>query len=134
MVSSEGLPLRSDNAADCQFLLLKTPLSPDGSRYTLVHMWARDLGLNLTGHRLEDVLEMVNDQTKAIFITGSRNHLITATARDLKFGGGVTTIKHIEVPSEDEYVSLVYKPGTNECLVKLGNIDEAKEVLVFEGF
>jgi hypothetical protein len=134
MVSSEGMPLRTDNAANCQLLLLQTPLPENTTRHTLVHIWAGDFELNLPGHRLKDILNLTNDETTAIFVTGSRNHSIVSAARDLKYDGGINTVKHIQAPSQSGYVNLVYRPTTNESLVKVGNIDDTREVLVFEGF
>ncbi len=131
--STEDLPIRTDNASDCNIFLIKTPRKDGPTQYSLVHVWAGDLDLNLPGAKQKDIAALTNKESVAIGITGGRSASITATAMDLKHEG-ITTVKHIHVPTDNRYVSTVYRPETNEILIRIGADVDATEVWIYDGF
>lgn len=133
MASTEHLPIRTDNAADCNVFLIKTPQEDGHNKYTLVHVWAGDLDLNLPGNRRKDIVKLTNDKSIAIGITGDRSMSIVPTAREFKYEN-ITTVKHINVPTGNRYVSAVYRPDKNDILVRIGSDMDATEVYVYDGF
>ena len=131
MDSTVMLPIRTDNAADCNVFLIKTSIKDGAVEYTLVHSFNGDINANADGARLDDVVSLTNRESVAIGITrGSVS--IVSTARELK-NEGITTVKHIGVPT-NRYVSAVYRPETNEILIRVGADTDATEAWVYDGF
>lgn len=133
MASTEYLPIRTDNASACNIFIIKTPQEGMADKYTMVHIWSGDLDLNLPGHKREDIAAITNDKSIAIGITGGRSVGIIPTAREFKYEG-ITTTKHISASTGNRYVSVVYRPESNEILVRVGADVDATEVWVYEGF
>jgi len=127
--STERTPIRSDNAAQCDYAILKTPLSDGKFQYTLIHVYEGDLESNAFGYRLDDVAKITNAQSTTIHVS-SDTHTINSTAIDLKYKG-ITSTKHIKVPTKRQYLSIVYRPETNEVLTRIG---ESETVNVYQGF
>ncbi len=133
MASTEHMPIRTDNAATCNIFLIKTPQEGGRRKYTLVHVWSGELDSNLEGHKRKDIAALTNNQSTAIAITGGRSASYVSTAREFKCEG-ITTTKHIDVPTGNRYVSAVYRPDSNDILVRIGSDMDATEVWVYEGF
>lgn len=133
MASTEHLPIRTDNASNCNIFIIKTPEENGENTYTLVHVWAGDLDLNLPDHRRKDIAELANEKSTAIGITGGRSVPIQPTAREFKYEG-ITTTKHIDIPSGNRYVSVVFRPKSNDILIRIGSDMDATEVWEYEGF
>lgn len=132
MSLTETKPIRTDNASDCNVFLIKT--SKDSStEYALIHVWAGDLDLNRPGAKRKDVADITNETSLAIGITGGRSVSIIPTARELKYEG-ITTVKHINIPSGNRYISVVYRPEDNKVLVRVGADTDATEVWLYDGF
>ncbi|MFZ2149557.1 MAG: hypothetical protein WAV15_00125 [Minisyncoccia bacterium] len=129
----DNKPIRTDNVADCKIFIIKIPGGGGRNRYALAHIWAGDIDLNLEGHKREDVAKLVNKGSVAIGITGGRSNSIISAARQFKYEG-VSTVKHIDAPSGNRYVSVVFRPESNEILIRVGADTDATEVLVYEGF
>ena len=133
MGSTEHLPIRSDNASVCNIFVIKTPGEGKPDRFTMVHVWSGELDLNLNGSRRKDIATLANDKSTAIGITGGRSTAYGVTAREFKYEG-ITTTKHIDVPSGNRYVSAVFRPETNDILVMVGSDEDATEVWEYGGF
>lgn len=127
---STGKPLRTDNMVDCNVFIMKTKVDEKSDRYALVHVWAGDLAMNHPEHKRADIAKTINSSTEAIAVTGSRSASPIATARELRYEGAVTR-KRISVESGNRWVSVVFRPQTNEVLVRL---DEDPNVLMFKAF
>ena len=133
MGATEILPIRTDNASDCNVFLIKTLKENGHIEYVLVHVWAGNLDLNRPGARRKDIAAITNETSLAIGITGGRSASIVPTAREFKYEG-ITTVKHIHIPSGNRYVSVVYRPEDNNILVRVGADTDATEVYLYEGF
>ena len=133
MGSTEHLPIRTDNASDCHVFLIKEPMKDQTTKYDLIHVWAGDLYLNKPGAKIDDLAKKIIGG-EAIAITGSRSVGINATSRDLLQRTRVTTKKRIDVASGNRYVSVVYRPDSNEILIRVGDDIDATEVWVYDGF
>ncbi len=133
MKSTETKPIRTDNASACNIFLIKST-SPDAEpTYSLMHVWAGDLDLNHPGARREDIKAKMRPNDEAIAITGGSSSPFELTAYQLR-DMGVRTKTHIAVPSGRQYVSAVFRPLTNEIVVRIGSDSDATEAYVYEGF
>lgn len=132
MESSEEVPLRTDGVGKCQVLLLKTSQVPNARLYTLNHLWGGDSGHNLPGARWEDIQTLCKNPTTAFFVTGDKDSYLIEAEGLAQLG--VTVTKHIKVLCDGYRFNLVYRPITNEVLIKIGNNAYTREVRIFEGF
>ncbi|GEM_PF-3827847 len=134
MGSTDTLPIRTDNASTCSIFLIKTPTEHLSIQYNLVHVLAGNLKLNQPGAKIEDIATSANHHSRAIGITRATDaRSIIPTVRELQYQG-VITVKQINVPVGNRYISTVYRPQTNEILVRVGSDVDATEVWVYDGF
>ena len=133
MAISENVTLRTDNASNCNVFLIRTPQSKGSDQTMMLHNMAGDMDRNHEGSKRDDIKDKINESSKGIAITGGRSAGINPTVRGLAYAG-LETKKHITVDSGKRYVSVVYRPKTDEILVRVGSDEDATEVYVYEGF
>lgn len=129
-------PLFTWGISQCTLEIVQTRNKPDQDpeKNGFIHVQSGNLDENEAGSKLPDIAEDISNLTTGIMVSGSNS--ISPRGITTELGEiGIVTIKHIEIDDHGTWVHVVYRPKTDEVLVKVGPADDfSVPIYVYQGF